>query len=238
MQKQQLIHTGKAKSVYMSNETEYYIMYFKDDATAFNGEKKASLEQKGQINNHFNAHIMSHLADHGIACHFIRTLSKHESLVKALTMLPVECVVRNYAAGSICRRLGLKSGFQFPRPIFEFFYKSDKLGDPMVNESHIETMGWAESNDIATMKQLTLKVNDLLTALFQKAGICLVDYKLEFGKDNNGMLVLGDEFTPDGCRLWDIETWEVMDKDRFRQDMNDVIGHYIKIAQRLGISGF
>jgi phosphoribosylaminoimidazole-succinocarboxamide synthase len=108
----------------------------------------------------------------------------------------------------------------------------------MVNESHIETMGWAESNDIATMKQLTLKVNDLLTALFQKAGICLVDYKLEFGKDNNGMLVLGDEFTPDGCRLWDIETWEVMDKDRFRQDMNDVIGHYIKIAQRLGISGF
>lgn len=234
MEKQQLLHQGKAKSVYATDSSDCVIMHYRDDATAFNGVKKKSLADKGRVNNQFNAFIMEKLEQAGIKTHFVKLLSARDSLMKSLKMLPVECVVRNYAAGSICKRLGIEKGTRFEQPIFEFFYKDDALGDPMINTSHIINFGWATAQQVEDMKRLTFAVNDCLKTLFDQAGLLLVDYKLEFGV-HQGELLLGDEFTPDGCRLWDKQTLEVFDKDRFRQDLGNVIEGYKAVAQRIGL---
>ncbi|MEP7083171.1 MAG: phosphoribosylaminoimidazolesuccinocarboxamide synthase, partial [Betaproteobacteria bacterium] len=193
------------------------------------------LERKGEVNNKINAFIMGKLEAAQVRTHFVRLLSETESLVRKLTMIPVECVVRNVVAGSMSKRLGIPEGMVLPAPIFEFFYKSDALHDPMVNDAHIEVLGWATRAEIARMKELTFRVNDVLKPLFAAAGITLVDYKLEFG-NYRGELLLGDEFTPDGCRLWDSATQEKMDKDRFRRDLGQVIEKYSEVGQRLGVS--
>jgi phosphoribosylaminoimidazole-succinocarboxamide synthase len=228
------LYSGKAKTLYTTDDPDKLIMNFRDDTSAFDGRKVAQLARKGTINNRFNAFIMSKLAEAGIPTHFEHLLSDSESLVKKLEMIPIECVVRNVAAGSICKRLGVKQGIDLDPPTFEFFLKNDELHDPMVNEYHIRSFGWAGDSDIAKMKELTFRVNTVLKALFLQAGILLVDYKLEFGRYRNE-IVLGDEFTPDGCRLWDAATREKLDKDRFRQDLGGVVEAYEEVAQRLGI---
>lgn len=235
VEKQQELYKGKAKTVYATNDPDRLIMWFRNDTSAFDGKKLAQLDRKGMVNNRFNAFIMEKLAAAGIPTHFEGLLNDQESLVKKLTMLPVECVVRNRAAGSICRRLGLTEGQELTPPTFEFFLKDDSLGDPMINESHIETFGWATKEQVAQMKELTFKVNEILQGIFAEGGMILVDSKLEFGLFN-GELVLGDEFSPDGCRLWDAATGNKMDKDRFRQDLGDVIETYEEVARRIGVT--
>tara|TARA_B100001146_G_scaffold181367_1_gene163579 strand:+ start:137 stop:856 length:720 start_codon:yes stop_codon:yes gene_type:complete len=229
-----LISSGKAKSLYSTEDPEKYIMHFRDDTSAFDGKKTESLSGKGQTNNLFNAFIMEKLEEAGVKTHFDKVLSNVDSLVKKLDMLPVECVVRNITAGSMCKRLGLKEGETLKNPIFEFFYKDDDLGDPLINDHHILTFGWANQEQIDAMKKISLTVNEILKDLFLKADMLLVDYKLEFGAYHEE-LILGDEFTPDGCRVWDLETREKLDKDRFRQDLGDVVESYGIIANRLGI---
>ena len=230
----ELISTGKAKSLYASDQDDFLIMHYRDDTSAFDGKKIESLEGKGTINNKFNAFIMEYLESEGIATHFVELLSETDSLVKRLDMAPVECVVRNVAAGSICKRLGLEEGIDLNPPTFEFFYKDDDLGDPMINEYHIKSFGWATVEQGDQMQIKTFEVNTALKKLFSEAGMILVDYKLEFG-DSSGELLLGDEFTPDGCRVWDVETREKLDKDRFRQGLGDVVESYQIMARRLGV---
>ena len=234
MEKQKLLAQGKAKSMYETDLESVLLMEFRDDASAFDGKKMSALNNKGKVNNQFNAFILDLLEKAGIATHFIETNSTHESLVKKLDMFPIECVVRNRATGSLCRRLGVEDGLILDPPLFEFFLKDDALGDPLINENHILSFKWASQSDIDEMKRLTFQVNEILRDLFDKANLILVDYKLEFGKFE-GRVLLGDEFTPDGCRLWDKDTLEKLDKDRFRQDLGDVIESYQEVANRLGI---
>ncbi|MEK9943859.1 MAG: phosphoribosylaminoimidazolesuccinocarboxamide synthase [Gammaproteobacteria bacterium] len=234
MEKQKLLAQGKAKSMYETDSESVLLMEFRDDASAFDGKKMSALNNKGKVNNQFNAFILDLLAKEGIETHFIETISTHESLVKKLDMFPIECVVRNRATGSLCRRLGVEDGLILDPPLFEFFLKDDALGDPLINENHILSFKWASQSDIDEMKRLTFQVNEILRELFDKANLILVDYKLEFGKFE-GRVLLGDEFTPDGCRLWDKDTLEKLDKDRFRQDLGDVIESYQEVANRLGI---
>ena len=234
MEKQKLLAQGKAKSMYETDSESVLLMEFRDDASAFDGKKMSALNNKGKVNNQFNAFILDLLAKQGIETHFIETISTHESLVKKLDMFPIECVVRNRATGSLCRRLGVEDGLILDPPLFEFFLKDDALGDPLINENHILSFKWASQSDIDEMKRLTFQVNKILRELFDKANLILVDYKLEFGKFE-GRVLLGDEFTPDGCRLWDKDTLEKLDKDRFRQDLGDVIESYQEVANRLGI---
>ena len=234
IKKGELITTGKAKSLYETNEEDFLIMHYSDDTSAFDGKKIESLEGKGTINNKFNAFIMEYLESESISTHFVELLNETDSLVKRLDMAPVECVVRNVAAGSICKRLGLEEGIDINPPTFEFFYKDDALGDPMINEYHIKAFGWATEDQVEQMQILTFEVNTALKKLFLNAGMILVDYKLEFG-DHKGKLLLGDEFTPDGCRVWDEETREKLDKDRFRQGLGDVVESYQIMAKRLGV---
>jgi len=235
MEKRVELYTGKAKSVFTTDDPDRYVMVFRNDTSAFDGKKKAQLDRKGMVNNKFNAFIMQQLAAAGIASHFEKLLSDNESLVKRLEMLPLECVVRNVAAGSICRRYGVQEGLELNPPTFEFFLKSDALGDPMVNEYHIRSFGWASQAQIDRMKELTFKINDVLKPLFQRGNMLLVDYKLEFGLFQ-GEVLLGDEFTPDGCRLWDKDTREKLDKDRFRQDLGNVVESYELVGKRLGVN--
>lgn len=234
IKKGELITTGKAKSLYETNDEDFLIMHYSDDTSAFDGKKIESLEGKGTINNKFNAFIMEYLESESISTHFVELLNETDSLVKRLDMAPVECVVRNVAAGSICKRLGLEEGIDINPPTFEFFYKDDALGDPMINEYHIKAFGWATEEQVEQMQILTFEVNAALKKLFLNAGMILVDYKLEFG-DHKGKLLLGDEFTPDGCRVWDEETREKLDKDRFRQGLGDVVESYQIMAKRLGV---
>lgn len=234
MEKRQQLYRGKAKSVYATDDPALLVMLFRNDTSAFDGKKLAQLDRKGMVNNKFNAFIMEKLAQVGIATHFVRLLNDEESLVKRLTMLPVECVVRNRAAGSICRRLGIAEGQELNPPLFEFFLKDDALGDPMINESHIATFGWATAEQIDQMKDLSFRVNTILEEQFLAADMLLVDYKLEFGLID-GQLVLGDEFSPDGCRVWDKNNGEKLDKDRFRQDLGNVVEAYEEIGRRLGV---
>jgi len=228
MLKQTLLYTGKAKSVYETDNADHLILVFRDDASAFNGEKIEQLDRKGKVNNRFNAFIMEKLAEAGIETHFEKLLSPTEVLVKKLQMIPVECVIRNYAAGSLCRRLGVEEGKELTPPTFELFFKDDALGDPMVNESQAIALGWANAAQLEKMKELTYQVNDVLKALFDAGNMILVDFKLEF--------VLGDEFSPDGCRLWDKDTKKKLDKDRFRQGLGGVVEAYEEVAARLGIN--
>src|SRR5690606_11370041 len=234
MEKRQEIYKGKAKSVFTTDDPNRVVMVYRNDTSAFDGKKVAQLDRKGMVNNKFNAFIMEKLAAAGIPTHFERVLSANESLVKKLDMLPLECVVRNFAAGSICRRYGVQEGLELTAPTFEFFLKSDALGDPICNESHIISFKWATQAQIERMKELTLKINDVLTPLFLAGNMLLVDYKLEFGV-YEGELVLGDEFSPDGCRLWDKDTREKLDKDRFRQDLGNVVESYELVGKRLGV---
>lgn len=234
MQKKQELYSGKAKSVYATDNEDFVVLSFRDDTSAFDGEKVEQLSRKGEVNNKFNAFIMKYLSDNGIPTHFEELLNETESLVKNMNMIPVECVVRNVASGSLVRRLGVEDGMELNPPVFEFFLKNDALHDPMVNEYHIETFGWAKAEDVRKMKDLTFKVNALLKKLFADAGMILVDYKLEFGLFN-GDVYLGDEFSPDGCRLWDAETRKKLDKDRFRQGLGGVIEAYEEVAQRIGV---
>lgn len=228
------LYAGKAKTVYTTDDPDLLVLEFRNDTSAFDGEKVEQLERKGMVNNTFNAFIMEALQSAGIATHFVKALSDTESLVRNLEMIPVECVVRNRAAGSLCRRLGVEEGAELNPPVFEFFLKDDALHDPMINDSHIETFGWASADDVAQMKALTLQVNDVLTKLFAAGDLILVDYKLEFGRFKD-QIVLGDEFSPDGCRLWDANTLEKMDKDRFRQNLGNVIESYEAVGRRIGI---
>lgn len=234
MQKLKELYRGKAKTVFETDDPNYLILHFRDDTSAFDGEKVEQLAHKGMVNNKFNAFIMQQLTAKGIPTHFEKVLSSDESLVKRLEMIPVECVIRNIAAGSMSRRLGIEEGTQLPSPIFEFFLKNDALHDPMINEYHIKVFGWATEVEIKTMQSLTFQANEVLKKLFADAGVVLVDYKLEFGRFQ-GKLVLGDEFSPDGCRLWDAKTREKLDKDRFRRNLGGVVEAYQEVAHRLGI---
>lgn len=235
MEKRDELYAGKAKSVFTTDDPDKLVILFRDDTSAFNGVKKEALARKGAVNNQFNAFIMERLQAAGIPTHFEQRLSANESLVKKLAMIPVECVVRNLAAGSIVKRLGVEEGLVLTPPTFEMFLKSDELGDPMINEYHVRSFGWATDEQIATMKTLTFKVNDVLKQLFLDGDMLLVDYKLEFGVFQ-GQVMLGDEFSPDGCRLWDRNTREKMDKDRFRQDLGNVIEAYEEVGRRLGMA--
>lgn len=234
MQKRDVLNAGKAKSIYSTDDPDKLIMYFRDDTSAFDGEKIEKLAHKGAVNNQFNAFIMQKLEKAGIKTHFEKLVSEHESLVKKMDMLPIECVVRNIAAGSICKRLGVKEGMDLPTPTFEFFLKNDSLHDPMINEYHIRAFGWAKPDEVEEMIDLTFRVNDILKSLFLEGDMILVDFKLEFGR-YDGQLLLGDEFTPDGCRLWDVNTREKLDKDRFRRGMGGVVEAYEEVARRLGM---
>ncbi|WP_421852436.1 phosphoribosylaminoimidazolesuccinocarboxamide synthase [Marinomonas sp.] len=234
MEKRQELYAGKAKSVFRTDDPDKMVLVFRDDTSAFDGKRIEQLDRKGMVNNKFNAFIMTKLQEAGIPTHFEKLLSDTESLVKCLDMIPVECVVRNVAAGSLCRRLGVEEGITLTPPTFELFLKNDTLGDPMINESHVESFGWAKTADLAKAKELTFKVNDVLKAIFAEGGMILVDYKLEFGL-YKGEVLLGDEFSPDGCRLWDAKTKEKLDKDRFRQGLGGVIEAYEDVGRRIGI---
>lgn len=235
MQIGQQLYAGKAKTVYTVDDPNRLILHFRDDTSAFDGQKIEKLARKGLVNNQFNAFVMEKLAAAGVPTHFDRLLSDNESLVKRLDMIPIECVVRNIAAGSLCKRLGVKEGIDLDPPTFEFFLKNDALHDPMVNDYHIRAFGWASEAEVARMKELTFTVNGILKRLFAEVGLLLVDYKLEFGR-YQGQVVLGDEFTPDGCRLWDAKTRAKLDKDRFRQGLGGVVEAYEEVARRLGVN--
>ena len=222
MEKKAELYRGKAKTVYATDDPEKLIIFFRNDTSAFDGLKK------------FNYFIMKKLEAAGIPTQVEGLLSDTELLVKKLEMVPVECVVRNYTAGSICKRLPVKEGQKLETPTFEFFLKDDALHDPMVNDSHIISFGWGTQEDIDQMKALSLKINDVLKKLFDDAGLILVDFKLEFGKFH-GQLLLGDEFSPDGCRLWDKKTMKKLDKDRFRQNLGGVMEAYEEVAHRIGV---
>lgn len=234
MEKQTELYRGKAKTVHTTENPDYLILEFRDDTSAFDGERIEQLARKGMVNNRFNHFIMEKLAAAGIPTQMERLLSDTECLVKKLDMIPVECVVRNRAAGSLVRRLGVEEGLELNPPTFELFLKNDALHDPMVNETHAVAFGWATAEQLAEMKRLTFAVNEVLKALFDQAGMILVDYKLEFGVFQ-GAIVLGDEFSPDGCRLWDKDTLTKLDKDRFRQGLGGVVEAYEEVAKRLGL---
>ncbi|WP_320825688.1 phosphoribosylaminoimidazolesuccinocarboxamide synthase [Reinekea sp.] len=234
MEKTGVLYAGKAKTVHTTADRDLMVLEFRNDTSAFDGERVELLDNKGRVNNLFNAFVMQTLQEAGIETHFVRLLSDHESLVRNLKMLTVECVVRNRAAGSLVRRLGVVEGMELNPPIFEFFLKNDELHDPMINDFHILTFGWASSEQIAQMKALTFRVNEVLKKLFAAGDLILVDYKLEFGVFE-GRVVLGDEFSPDGCRLWDAKTMEKMDKDRFRQGLGNVVESYIEVGRRIGV---
>ncbi|WP_448123860.1 phosphoribosylaminoimidazolesuccinocarboxamide synthase [Pseudomonas veronii] len=235
MEKREELYRGKAKSVYKTDDANRLILLFRNDTSAFDGKRIEQLDRKGMVNNKFNAFIMQKLEAAGIPTQFDKLLSDNECLVKKLDMIPVECVVRNYAAGSLVKRLGVEEGLKLNPYTFELFLKDDAKGDPFINESHVVAFGWGTAEQLARMKELSLKVNDVLSRLFDDAGLLLVDFKLEFGVFHDGSIVLGDEFSPDGCRLWDKDTKKKMDKDRFRQGLGDVIEAYEEVAKRLGV---
>jgi len=238
MEKRDELYAGKAKSVYRTDDPERFVLVFRDDTSAFDGEKKEQLNRKGMVNNRFNAFVMEKLEAAGVPTHFEGLLSPTESLVKKLDMIPVECVVRNISAGSLCRRLGVEEGQALNPPTYELFLKNDALHDPMVSEEHITAFGWATPQEIDDMMALALRINDFLTGLFLGIGIRLVDFKVEFGRLYEGdmvRVVLADEISPDCCRLWDKDTNDKLDKDRFRRDMGGLVEAYQEVARRLGV---
>jgi len=234
------IYEGKAKILYEGPEPGTLIVHYKDDATAFNAQKKAVIEGKGVLNQRISEFIFTRLNEVGIPTHFIRSLNMREQLVREVEIIPLEVVVRNVAAGSLSRRLGLEEGQALPRSIIEFCYKNDQLGDPMVSEEHITAFNWASPQEIDDIMHMSIRINDFLTGLFLGIGIKLVDFKIEFGRlyENDMMrIVLADEISPDSCRLWDIKTNDKLDKDRFRRDMGGLVEAYQEVARRLGIIG-
>jgi len=232
------LYEGKGKVLFEGPEPGTVVQYFKDDATAFNGDKTGTITGKGVLNNRISEFLMGRLNDIGIPTHFIRRLNMREQLVREVEIVPVEVVVRNVAAGSFAKRFGVEDGTPLPRAIVEWYYKSDELNDPLVTEEHITAFGWAAPQDLDEMMPMALRVNDFLSGLFMGCGLRLVDFKLEFGRlweDEDMRLVLADEISPDSCRLWDIESGERMDKDRFRKDLGGVEEAYQDVARRLGV---
>lgn len=238
MARRKQIYEGKAKILFEGPEPGTLIQYFKDDATAFNNKKHAIIEGKGVLNNRISEFVMKGLEGIGVPTHFLRRLNMREQLVRHVEIIPLEVVVRNVAAGSIVKRLGQEEGASLPRSIIEFYYKNDQLGDPIVSEEHITAFNWANPQEIDDMMSLALRINDYLSGLFSAVGIRLVDFKVEFGRLYEGdlvRLVVADEISPDSCRLWDIETGTILDKDRFRKDLGGVTDAYQDVARRLGV---
>ena len=238
MTRRKKIYEGKAKILYEGPEPGTLIQYFKDDATAFNAQKKAVLEGKGVINNRISEYVMTRLNSIGVHNHFIKRLNLREQLIKEVEIIPLEVVCRNVAAGSLSTRLGIPEGQVLPRSIMEFYYKRDDLNDPLVTEEHITAFNWAATQEIDDILATTLRVNDFLSGMFGAIGITLVDFKVEFGRVWEGdfsRVILADEISPDSCRLWDTNTNEKLDKDRFRRDLGNVIEGYTEVARRLGI---
>ena len=233
MKKMEQLYEGKAKKVFATEDPDVVIVDYKDDATAFNGEKKDQILGKGKINNQISGMIFDLLADAGIPSHYLGQLSETEQLVQAVEIVPLEVVVRNVAAGSISKRLGIEEGTPLAFPIVEFFYKDDNLGDPLITDEHIRILDLATEAEVAEIKDKALAVNAALTDLFAKCGIRLIDFKLEFGRDSDGNILLADEVSPDTCRLWDEVTHEKLDKDRFRRDLGNVEGAYQEILRRM-----
>ena len=238
MPRRRQLYEGKAKILFEGPEPGTLVQYFKDDATAGNGAKTGIITGKGVLNNRISEYLMLRLAEIGVPTHFVRRLNMREQLIREVEIVPLEVIVRNVAAGSLSKRLGIAEGTRLPRSIIEYCYKNDALGDPMVGEEHITAFGWASTADMDDIVSLTLRVNDFLTGLFLGVGITLVDFKLEYGRlwENDEMrLVLADEISPDNCRLWDSKTNEKLDKDRFRRDLGRVEEGYQEVAKRLGI---
>lgn len=238
MSRKRMIYEGKAKILYEGPEPGTLIQYFKDDATAFNAEKKAILDGKGVLNNRISEFMMTRLGGVGIPNHFIKRLNMREQLIKKVEIIPLEVIVRNIAAGTMSKRLGIEEGTQLPRAIVEFCLKKDELGDPLVSEEHIAAFNWAAPQEMDEIIAMALRVNDFMSGLFAGVGIKLVDFKIEFGRHYEGdihRVILADEISPDSCRLWDLETNEKLDKDRFRRDLGGVTEAYAEVARRLGI---
>ena len=233
MVKCEQLYEGKAKKVFATDDPELVLVSYKDDATAFNGLKKGTIQGKGEINNRVTNHLMKLLEKHGVPTHFVQELSSRETLVKRVTIVPLEVIVRNVAAGSLSKRLGLPEGTKMNKTVLEFCYKDDELGDPMVNEYHIAAMGWATEAELATICRYSLTVNQVLSDYLKDLNIELIDFKLEFGRTAQGEIVLADEISPDTCRFWDTVTHEKLDKDRFRRDMGGVEDAYHEIMKRL-----
>ena len=238
MARRRQIYEGKAKILYEGPEPGTLIQYFKDDATAFNAQKKGTISGKGVLNNRISEHVFTLLALIGVPTHFIRRLNMREQLIRQVEIVPIEVMVRNVVAGSLAKRLGIEEGTQLPRTIIEYYYKDDALGDPMITDEHIAAFGWASQEEMHDIADLAIRVNDFLCGLFAGIGIRLVDFKLEFGRiwDNDySRIILADEISPDGCRLWDMDSGEKLDKDRFRRDMGGEIEAYQEVARRLGL---
>ena len=239
MSRRRQIYEGKAKVLFEGPEPGTLVQYFKDDATAFNNQKKGTITGKGVLNNRISEYLMTRLGEIGVPTHFVRRLNMREQLVREVEIIPIEVAVRNVAAGSFCTRFGLEEGAPLPRSVVEFYLKNDELGSPLVAEEHITAFGYATPQELDEIMHMSLRVNDFLTGLFSSIGIRLVDFKLEFGRlfEENGemRIVLADEISPDNCRLWDIKTNEKLDKDRFRRDLGNVEEAYQEVARRLGI---
>ncbi|MHB1652795.1 MAG: phosphoribosylaminoimidazolesuccinocarboxamide synthase [Desulfitobacteriaceae bacterium] len=232
MKMHDMLYEGKAKKVFLTDEESYYWVVYKDDATAFNGEKKGQILDKGMVNNQLSALFFQEMEKAGIPTHFVKLLGEREMLVKRLKMVPLEIVVRNVVAGSLAKRVGVEEGYEFSQPVVELYYKDDALGDPLVNESHIAAMGWASADTVKTIQEMGLAVNKVLQGILDQAGINLIDFKLEFGVAD-GKVFLGDEISPDTCRFWDKATQEKLDKDRFRRDLGKVEEAYLEVYRRV-----
>ena len=231
--KKDFIYEGKAKQVYSTEDPNLVIVYYKDDATAFNAQKRGTVADKGEMNNKISTLIFNYLIDKGISTHYIETLNEREQLVKKVDIIPLEMVVRNYVAGSMAQRLGLEEGAKSPVTIFDICYKKDELGDPLINDHHAVLLGAATYEELKFMYVLTDKINEALKELFLKANLILIDFKIEFGKDSEGNIILADEISPDTCRLWDKDTLKKLDKDRFRRDLGEVSEAYHEVYNRL-----
>ncbi|MDT9027659.1 phosphoribosylaminoimidazolesuccinocarboxamide synthase [Rossellomorea yichunensis] len=234
MEKGTLLYEGKAKQIFATQDEEVVWIQYKNSATAFNGEKKADIDGKGVLNNKISSLLFSKLAEKGIQSHFIKQLSDDEQLVKRVRIIPLEVVVRNVIAGSLSKRLGKEEGTPLQKPIIEFYYKDDDLGDPLITDDHIDYLDIASREERAEIREMALSVNEVLLEIFKEAGVTLVDFKLEFGKDRNGAILLGDEISPDTCRLWDSKTNQKLDKDVFRRDIGSLTEVYSIILERLG----
>lgn len=233
MEKKEQLYEGKAKKVFATDDENLVIVDYKDDATAFNGLKKGTIAGKGVVNNKMSNYLMQLLEKHGVPTHFVQELSDRETLVKKVTIVPLEVIIRNKAAGSICKRLGLEEGMEFTQPSLEFSYKDDDLGDPLINSYHAISCGFATKEDIDTITEMAFKVNDVLVEYFKTIGVELIDFKLEFGKTADGQIVLADEISPDTCRFWDATTGAHLDKDLFRRDMGGEADAYQEVMKRL-----
>ncbi len=236
MQKKELVYEGKAKKVYTTEDPEIYIVSYKDDATAFNGLKKGTIAGKGVVNNRMSNYMFKLLEKEGIPTHYVEELNDRETAVKKVTIVPLEVIVRNKAAGSLSKRLGLPEGTPMRTPVLEFSYKNDELGDPMVNDYHILATGLATREELDLIARMALKINSVMLEFFKSVGVDLIDFKIEFGKTSDGAIILADEISPDTCRFWDVHTQEKLDKDRFRRDMGGVEDAYEEMMRRIGLA--